>query len=506
MSHRTFVAIDFETAHHDRDSACAVGLVRVEGGRIVARERRLIQPPARPQWMFTSIHGIRREDVAHAPRFGQLWPTLQGLLDGAAGLVAHNASFDRGVLLASCRGAGLPAPTIAFHDSVRGARRAWSLPSVRLEAVCQHLGIPLEQHHDALCDAEAAARVWLAVVDVLGEEAWDLVTPAVRPARGRAGPVVAGVSALAAGQEDHLAAPRLRVLVTADWSTRDRARAVCAVDLARGRVERLEPPPAGWTLPAVLDAAEARRAGGSALVAVDAPLGIPASLARALPLDAQHFLEWLPRALGLVSFLQPVSDAGAWSPATPFFRVPAGRGALAAFVAAAAGHGVMLRRAVEVATHARSVFVHGIPGQVGPAARALWVDLVASRAAGKPFAVWPFEGPLRTLLDRPQCVLAEMYPRAAYGTALAATLPARPRALSKAKPDVRRRELDGLVGMPWLLQSGLVVPDSAWARARAGEDDFDALLSGLALARLVMAGAPLAQGSDARWEGGILGA
>jgi len=30
---RPFVAIDFETADHGADSACAVGLARVEGGR-----------------------------------------------------------------------------------------------------------------------------------------------------------------------------------------------------------------------------------------------------------------------------------------------------------------------------------------------------------------------------------------------------------------------------------------------------------------------------------------
>ena len=42
-----FVAIDFETADYQRDSACAVALVRVESGKIVAREHRLIRPPRR---------------------------------------------------------------------------------------------------------------------------------------------------------------------------------------------------------------------------------------------------------------------------------------------------------------------------------------------------------------------------------------------------------------------------------------------------------------------------
>ena len=40
-----FVAIDFETANHSRDSACSIGIAVAEGGRIVALEQRLIRPP-----------------------------------------------------------------------------------------------------------------------------------------------------------------------------------------------------------------------------------------------------------------------------------------------------------------------------------------------------------------------------------------------------------------------------------------------------------------------------
>ena len=40
-----FVAIDFETADRDPDSACSVGLVRVENGTITKKVVQLIQPP-----------------------------------------------------------------------------------------------------------------------------------------------------------------------------------------------------------------------------------------------------------------------------------------------------------------------------------------------------------------------------------------------------------------------------------------------------------------------------
>ena len=47
-----FVAIDFETADRYRDSACALAMVRVESGKIVHTEYRLIKPP-RKYFEFT---------------------------------------------------------------------------------------------------------------------------------------------------------------------------------------------------------------------------------------------------------------------------------------------------------------------------------------------------------------------------------------------------------------------------------------------------------------------
>jgi DNA polymerase-3 subunit epsilon len=40
-----FTAIDFETANSSSASACSVGLVKVQDGRVVDREYWLIKPP-----------------------------------------------------------------------------------------------------------------------------------------------------------------------------------------------------------------------------------------------------------------------------------------------------------------------------------------------------------------------------------------------------------------------------------------------------------------------------
>jgi DNA polymerase-3 subunit epsilon len=154
------VAIDFETADHGADSACAVGLVRVEGLKVVRRVVLRIRPP-RPRVLFTHVHGITWDMVKDAAPFADAWPLLAPLLDGASAVAAHNAPFDRRVLAACCAAAGLAAPGLPFLCTVQLARRTWGLRPNDLPSVCRRLGIGLV-HHDPGSDAEACARIVIA--------------------------------------------------------------------------------------------------------------------------------------------------------------------------------------------------------------------------------------------------------------------------------------------------------------------------------------------------------
>ena len=50
---------------------------------------------------------------------------------------------------------------LPFVCTMQLARQTWGVRPTRLPDVCRFLGIPL-QHHDALSDAEAAARIVIA--------------------------------------------------------------------------------------------------------------------------------------------------------------------------------------------------------------------------------------------------------------------------------------------------------------------------------------------------------
>ena len=174
-----FVAIDFETADHGRDSACAVGLVRCEKGRIVDRLHRLIRPP-RDRFVFTYIHGITWHRVRTEPSFAELWPEVREFIRGAEFLAAHNAPFDRGVLQACCQAADLAPPEHPFLCTVKLARSAWSLYPTNLPAVCRARRISLK-HHEALSDAEACAQI---VLQAMKEGVPLDALPTPRPAYG----------------------------------------------------------------------------------------------------------------------------------------------------------------------------------------------------------------------------------------------------------------------------------------------------------------------------------
>ena len=159
----SFVAIDFETANHSRDSACSVGIAIAEGGRIVALERRLIRPPT-SEFLFTHIHGLTWNEVRNEPSFAEVWTDLYPVVAGADFLAAHNASFDRSVLRACCETHRLRLPKQSFVCTVQVARSVFDIYPTKLPDVCRHLQIPLS-HHEADSDAEACARIVLAAMD-----------------------------------------------------------------------------------------------------------------------------------------------------------------------------------------------------------------------------------------------------------------------------------------------------------------------------------------------------
>lgn len=163
-----FVAIDVETANNHPESICAMGAVKVAGGIIVERFYELVKPE--PEYYFRyfteEIHGISREMTENAPTFDHVWQRLEPII-GNLPLVAHNKAFDEKCIRAAHRAYRMDYPDYPFFCTLATARSA--IPralchSFSLPAVCDFLGIPFCNHHNALADAEACAKIAMALI------------------------------------------------------------------------------------------------------------------------------------------------------------------------------------------------------------------------------------------------------------------------------------------------------------------------------------------------------
>lgn len=170
-----FTTIDFETANNSPASPCAVGLVKVRDGQIVDEFMATFMPP-QPHDEFwpsnTKIHGIKRSDVEDGHTWSEILPLMLQFIEGDV-LIAHNASFDMGVLKSSADAISFELPKIHYGCSLLVSRKVYHLESYRLNAVAYAIGHEEFDHHDALADADACARIMIHAAKRQGAE--DLV-------------------------------------------------------------------------------------------------------------------------------------------------------------------------------------------------------------------------------------------------------------------------------------------------------------------------------------------
>lgn len=153
----TFTAFDFETANNASNSACQLGVVKVENGKIIKKQSWYIRPPSQ-LFLHTRIHGISWNDVRFAPDFSELWKEIEPYFTTVDFAVAHNVRFDRTVMKSCCDHYGLSFPDIDYRCSVELTRNVMRVKKANLANVCSILNIPLD-HHEALSDAVGCAKI-----------------------------------------------------------------------------------------------------------------------------------------------------------------------------------------------------------------------------------------------------------------------------------------------------------------------------------------------------------
>jgi DNA polymerase III epsilon subunit family exonuclease len=148
------------------DEIVSLALVRLDpDGVEVARYETLVRPSRPIPAGATAVHGISDDDVAGAPRFAQIASELLGLLAGAV-FVAHNASFDLGMLRHAFARAGLDYRPDGVACTLEAFRLLEPLAdNHRLKSICERRGIELHDAHEAIGDVLATVALLRVLLD-----------------------------------------------------------------------------------------------------------------------------------------------------------------------------------------------------------------------------------------------------------------------------------------------------------------------------------------------------
>ena len=158
-----FTAIDFETATGKHYSACAVGIITVENGKVIDEYSSLIQPPYNEYSYYnTKVHGITENDTFNALLFPDVYPEIKSRLTGKT-IVAHNEAFDRTVLQNTMEYYNLDYSELNISnpwECTLKIYRSKGYKPASLDICCKKQGIKLN-HHEALSDARGCAMLYL---------------------------------------------------------------------------------------------------------------------------------------------------------------------------------------------------------------------------------------------------------------------------------------------------------------------------------------------------------
>ncbi|MCP1102306.1 DNA polymerase-3 subunit alpha (Gram-positive type) [Aequitasia blattaphilus] len=164
----TYVVFDLETTGFSsiKDKIIEIGAVKIQGGKIVDTFSSYVNPKVPIPYRITQLTSITDQMVLEAPLIEEILPKFLDFI-GESVLVAHNASFDVGFIQQNMRYMDI-YHNYPYLDTVALARILLpQLSKYKLNVVAKALGIPLDNHHRAIDDANATAEIFVHFLEML---------------------------------------------------------------------------------------------------------------------------------------------------------------------------------------------------------------------------------------------------------------------------------------------------------------------------------------------------
>ena len=115
------IAFDVETPNSHNDRICSIGLSLIDDGTIVWSQNYMVNPECSFDNRNIQIHGIRPQDVEHAPTFPLIWEDIGSLFRQNL-VIAHNATFDLCVLKKTLSAYGLSESLVYYACTMQMAQ------------------------------------------------------------------------------------------------------------------------------------------------------------------------------------------------------------------------------------------------------------------------------------------------------------------------------------------------------------------------------------------------
>ena len=165
-----YIVFDIETTglSQKKNKIIEIGAVKVKDGEEIDRFSEFINPEEPIPYSIEQLTSITDEMVMHAPTVDVILPKFLEFC-GDDIVVAHNAAFDTGFIKKNAKDLGIKFDNTIMDTMTLSHVLLPELGKFTLDRVCKALNVKNEHHHRAVDDANATAKIFVKLYEMLVE-------------------------------------------------------------------------------------------------------------------------------------------------------------------------------------------------------------------------------------------------------------------------------------------------------------------------------------------------
>ncbi len=165
-----YIVFDIETTglSQKKNKIIEIGAVKVKDGEEIDRFSEFINPEEPIPYSIEQLTSITDEMVMHAPTVDVILPKFLEFC-GDDIVVAHNAAFDTGFIKKNAKDLGMKFDNTIMDTMTLSHVLLPELGKFTLDRVCKALNVKNEHHHRAVDDANATAKIFIKLYEMLVE-------------------------------------------------------------------------------------------------------------------------------------------------------------------------------------------------------------------------------------------------------------------------------------------------------------------------------------------------